>query len=93
MKYLKYRSLAVAAQSVPLERKPQSELHNAREIILAGDLPEIGASATTRIGWIKLHSIEEVEKLRPELKTKPFIRTEFGIFERCEVEIFHPVGP
>jgi len=76
-----------------LESYPQSELNYTGQVVLAGNLPETGAAATTGIGWIKLRMVESVEKLCPELGTDPFTWTKLSIFEHGKVKILAPVVP
>src|SRR5438270_12273841 len=76
-----------------LEGHPQGELHDSWKIILAGHWPEASATATTRIGRIKLHTIEKVEELSPELDADPFLGTKLSVLEDRKVKIFHSVVP
>ena len=75
------------------ECHPQSELHDAREIILSRYLPKVSAAATAAVGRIKLRVIEAVEELCAELGAEPLTWTKLSVLEHRKVEILGPVVP
>ena len=65
------------------------KLNNAREIVLTGDLAELG---TPTLRWIELRSIEQVEELTSELKAISTIRAELRVFEGGKVKVLLSVS-
>src|ERR1700759_2226958 len=59
------------------------KLHDARQVVLATHLTKATSPAS---GRIELGSVEQVEKLTPELEPESTIRTKLHVLERGEVK-------
>jgi hypothetical protein len=79
-----------------LEQEFQSELNESRirplgrgrdhsEILIVG-------RAANCVWWGELSSVEDVEELGAQLKTKPLVCGESRYFEQCEIKIVNSLG-
>ena len=71
-----------------LERHSQTKLNEAREIVLARNLPN---GRSIAIGWIKLWTIERVEELGSELKAYSVFRTKPGVLEDGKIKVLNAI--
>src|SRR5271156_3904212 len=78
-----------------LKQELRSELNEPRivQLVIRNSESPVIRCATSGIRWAKLGAIKRIEKLRPELKTELFLRTEVRRLEYREIPVIDPFAP